>query len=267
MTLPFLPIDSILPQIKDSLRSALSLVIEAPPGAGKTTRVPPALLDESISGGREVWVLEPRRLAARLSARRVAEELGEKLGETVGYQVRFDEVSSAKTRLRFMTEGVVTRRLLSNPKLDGVGVVILDEFHERHLQADIALALLKRLQNTQRPDLKIVVMSATLDALPIAGFLNDCPILKSEGRRFHVAIEYQPQHTDKPLAEQVADAVRRLVNEDLRGDVLVFLPGAAEINRAQAACAEIAAKHNLLLLPLHGDLSPADQDLAVRPAD
>lgn len=267
MTLQSLPIDSLLPQIIASLQSNPNLVIEAPPGAGKTTRVPPALLNQSVSDNKEVWVLEPRRLAARMSARRVAEELGEKLGETVGYQVRFDEVSSAKTRLRFMTEGVLTRRLLSNPNLDGVGVVVLDEFHERHLQADVALALLKRLQNTKRPDLKIVAMSATLDALPIAKFLNDCSIVRSEGRRFDVAIEYQSQFTDKPLAEQVADAVRRLVSKDLKGDVLVFLPGAAEIRRAQTACAEIAAKHNLLVLPLHGDLAPTDQDMAVRPAD
>ncbi len=267
MTLQSLPIDLLLPQIITSLQSSPNLVIEAPPGAGKTTRVPPTLLGKSVSDNKEVWVLEPGRLAARMSARRVAEELGEKLGETVGYQVRFDEVSSAKTRLRFMTEGVLTRRLLSNPNLDGVGVVVLDEFHERHLQSDVALALLRRLQHTTRPDLKIVAMSATLDALPIAKFLSDCQILRSEGRRFDVAIEYQSQYTDKPLADQVADAVHRLMKEEMNGDVLIFLPGASEIRRAQAACAQIAAKNDLLVLPLHGDLPPAEQDVAVRPAD
>src|ERR671917_739763 len=151
-----LPIDSLLPEIVASLRRAPNLVVEAPPGAGKTTRVPPALLDEGVAGGGEVWVLEPRRLAARLSARRVAEERGEGVGETVGYQVRFEEVSGPRTRIRFLTEGVLTRRMLSDPKLERVGVVVLDEFHERHLQADLALALLKRLQKGARPRLKLV---------------------------------------------------------------------------------------------------------------
>src|SRR5207244_2690436 len=138
------------------------------PGAGKTTRVPPALLDAGIAGEGEVWVLEPRRLAARLSARRVAEERHERLGETIGYQVRFEEVAGPRTRLRFLTEGVLTRRLLSDPNIKNAGVMVLDEFHERHLQADLALALLRRLQHTARPDLRLVVMSATLDAAPIA---------------------------------------------------------------------------------------------------
>lgn len=262
-----LPIDSLLPQIIATLHSSSALVIEAPPGAGKTTRVPSALLDGGVSGECEVWVLEPRRLAARLSARRVAEERGERLGAMVGYQVRFEEVSGPRTRLRFLTEGVMTRRLLSNPQLEGVGVVVLDEFHERHLQADIALALLKRLQQTARPDLKIVAMSATLDAAPVAKFLDDCPVLRSEGRRFDVTIEYHARHDERPLAEQVAAAVRHLVDDGLDGDVLVFLPGATEIRRAQAACAETARRADLLLLPLHGELPPAEQDRAVRPAD
>src|SRR5262249_11638913 len=140
-----LPIDPLLPEIVARLRQSPNIILEAPPGAGKTTRVPPALLDAKITGGSEVLVLEPRRLAARMAARRVAEERGERLGETVGYQVRFEEVASAKTRLRFLTEGVLTRRLLSDPTLKNAGVVVLDEFHERHLQADLALALLKRL--------------------------------------------------------------------------------------------------------------------------
>ncbi|HMV47280.1 MAG TPA: ATP-dependent helicase HrpB, partial [Blastocatellia bacterium] len=211
-------------------------------------------------------VLEPRRLAARMAARRVAEERGEKLGQTVGYQVRFEEVASRETRLRFLTEGVLTRRLLSDPELKNVGVVVLDEFHERHLQADLALALLRRLQNTTRPDLKLVVMSATLNAAPIAAYLGNAPKLSSEGKRFDVAIEHSPREDNRPLAEQVAAAVRRLLAENPDGDVLVFLPGAAEIRRAQAACADLADKHNLLVLPLHGDLSAAEQDRAVKPA-
>jgi ATP-dependent helicase HrpB len=260
-----LPIDSLLPEIIAHLRHAPNLVLEAPPGAGKTTRVPPALLDACVASG-EVWVLEPRRLAARMAARRVAEERGERLGETVGYQVRFEEVAGPRTRLRFLTEGVLTRRLLSDPQLKNVGVVLLDEFHERHLQADLALALLRRLQKTARPDLKLVAMSATLDAGPIATFLEDAPALRSEGKRFDVAIEHPARPDDRPLAEQVASAVNRLIAEKLDGDVLVFLPGAAEIRRAQSACAAIAEKNDLIVAPLHGDLSAEEQDLAVKPA-
>ena len=154
--------DAILPEMIASLKRSPNLVIEAPPGAGKTTRVPPALLD-IVSG--EVVVLEPRRIAARLAARRVAWEMGEQVGQTIGYQVRFEEAISARTRVRFVTEGVLTRRLLSDPTLKGVAAVVLDEFHERHLESDLALALLKRLQRT-RPDLRIIVMSATLDTEP-----------------------------------------------------------------------------------------------------
>src|SRR5579885_1277676 len=170
-----LPIDELLPAAVAELRRSRCLVIEAPPGAGKTTRVPPALLEFG-----EVLVLEPRRLAARMAARRVAEELGERAGETAGYQVRFEDVTGPRTRLRFVTEGVLTRRLLSDPQLQGVSTVVLDEFHERRLDADLALALLKRLKQ------RIVVMSATLDAAPVARFLGDCPILRSEGKLFPI---------------------------------------------------------------------------------
>ena len=159
-----LPVDAILPDILDSLKRCANLVIEAPPGAGKTTRVPPALLD-MVSG--DVVVLEPRRIAARLAARRVAWELGEELGETVGYQVRFEQATSARTRLRFVTDGILARRFHSDPSLKGVDAVVLDEFHERHLESDLVLALLKRLQR-DRPDLLIIVMSATLDSGPVA---------------------------------------------------------------------------------------------------
>jgi ATP-dependent helicase HrpB len=262
-----LPIDGLLGEAVGALARAASLVIEAPPGAGKTTRVPPALLDAGAAGAGEVWVLEPRRLAARLSARRVAEERGESLGETVGYQVRFEEAAGPRTRIRFLTEGVLTRRLLSDPLLERAGVVILDEFHERHLQADLALALLKRLQRERRPDLRLVAMSATLDAAPLARYLDDCPVLRSEGRRFEVAVEHLARPDERPLEEQVEGAVRRLCAEGLDGDVLVFLPGAAAIRRAQAACARVAAEEDLLVLPLHGELPADEQDRAVRPAD
>ena len=180
-----LPIDALLPEIVEAFTASQNLVIEAPPGAGKTTRVPPALL-RAVKG--DVLVLEPRRIAARMAARRVAEELGENVGGTVGYHVRFEEASGPRTRLRFLTEGVLTRRLLGDPQLRGVSAVILDEFHERHLDADLALALLRRLQTSSRPDLKLVVMSATLEAGPIAAYLGGCPVLRSEGRMYDVAI-------------------------------------------------------------------------------
>ncbi|MEJ7711899.1 MAG: helicase-related protein [Pyrinomonadaceae bacterium] len=262
-----LPIDSLLPEIVAALRRTPNLVIEAPPGAGKTTRVPPALLDAVITDGREVWVLEPRRLAARLSARRVAEERNERIGETVGYQVRFEEAAGPRTKLRYLTEGIFTRRFLADPQLARVGAVVLDEFHERHLPTDLALALLKQLQHTARPDLRIVVMSATLEAAPVAAFLDDCPVIRSEGRRYAVAIEHLARPDERSLSAQIESSVRRLVAEDVSGDVLVFLPGAAEIRRAADACSAVAAESNLLVLPLHGDLSAHEQDLAIRPAE
>lgn len=237
-------------------------MIEAPPGAGKTTRVPPALL-EVVRGG--VLVLEPRRLAARLAARRVAEERGEKPGETVGYQVRFEQLAGARTRLRFLTEGILTRRLISDPVLAGVDAVVLDEFHERHLETDLALALLHRLQSTSRPDLKVVVMSATLDAAPIAAYLGGCPVLRSEGRLFDLDIVHRP-YSALPLEKQVAAALETLLAQTFSGDTLVFLPGAAEIRRAERECRAVAAKCGLLVLPLYGDLPPAEQDRALAPA-
>src|SRR5918912_1704909 len=203
-----LPIDALLAEIVASLRARPSLVLEAPPGAGKTTRVPPALLDAGLAGAGEVWGRGPRRLAARMAARRVAEERGEAVGETVGYQVRFDEVAGPRTRLRFLTEGVLTRRLLADPRLEDVGCVVLDEFHERHLQADLALALLRRLQGGARLDLTLVAMSATLDAAPVARYLGDCTVLRSEGRRFDVKTEHLARHDERPLELQVESAVR-----------------------------------------------------------
>ena len=260
-----LPIDPLLPSVVTSLRAHPTLVIEAPPGAGKTTRIPRALLDAGIAAG-EIVVLEPRRLAARLAARRVAEELGESVGETVGYQVRFEDVTSARTRIRFVTEGVLGRKLLSAPDLAGVSIVVLDEFHERHLQGDVALALVERLRRSRRPDLRVVVMSATLATEALASYLG-APVLRSEGRRFDVAIDHLPSPDDRPLASQIASAVRRLVVEGLEGDVLVFLPGAGEIRRAREACEKIAADANLMVVQLHGDLSPKEQDQALLRAD
>ena len=251
-----LPIDDVLPAILHEFRERRNVVIEAPPGAGKTTRVPPALL--GFDG--EVLVLQPRRIAARMAARRVSDELGERVGETCGYQVRFEEVASARTRIRFMTEGVLTRRLLTDPQLHGVGTVLLDEFHERHLEADVALALLRRLQRTTRRELRIGVMSATLNAAPIAAYLES-NVVRSEGRMFTVDVKYSG-HSGAPLEQQVASAV-----SGLEGDVLVFLPGAAEIRRASRECEGLARASGRLLLPLHGDLPPEEQDRAVQPAE
>lgn len=256
-----LPVDAAIPALLAALRRANAVVLEAPPGAGKTTRVPPALLSLDP---REVLVLEPRRLAARLAARRVAAELGESLGETVGYHVRFDDVSGPRTRLRFLTEGVLTRRLLADASLDQVATVVLDEFHERHLDGDLALALLRRLQATTRPDLRLVVMSATLDAAPIAAYLGDCPVVRSEGRLFETDLRYTPA-SSASLEDQVLAALGSLPRPP--GDILVFLPGAREIRRALDATQNLLAQRHWLGVALYGDLSPEEQDRAVTPAD
>ena len=255
-----LPIDPLLPTILESLGAHPNLIIEAAPGAGKTTRVPPAVLQF----GGSVLVLEPRRIAARLAARRVAAELGEPVGQTIGYQVRFEEIASTQTRLRFLTEGVLTRRMLSDPNLAGVSTVILDEFHERHIETDLALALLRRLQQTKRPDLRIIVMSATIDAAPVQRFLNHAPLVRSEGRLFPLEIGFTP-YSAAPLEEQVALAAERLLATEASGDILVFLPGAAEIRRAARASESLARRFHLAIAPLYGDLSPAEQDAAVEP--
>lgn len=254
-----LPIDERIPEILAALRHSPNLVVEAEPGAGKTTRVPPALLGL----GGNVLVLEPRRIAARMAARRVAHEMGEEPGQTVGYQVRFEEVASPKTRLRFLTEGVLTHRMISDPKLRGVSTIVLDEFHERHFETDLALALLRRLQQTARPELRIVVMSATLDAAPVSAFLGNCLSIKAGGRLFDLEISHTP-YTAASLEDQVASALASAIDEP--GDILVFLPGAAEIRRAARAIEPLARRHNLLIAPLYGDLSPAEQDRAVEPA-
>jgi ATP-dependent helicase HrpB len=229
--------------------------------------VPAALVAAGLVEG-EVVVLEPRRLAARMAARRVADELGEQPGETVGYQVRYEDVSGPRTRIRYVTEGLLTRRLLSDPMLRGVGAVVLDEFHERHLQGDLALALLRRLQRTSRPELRLVAMSATLDAEPVAAYL-DAPRLRSEGRRFDVAVEYlspeEAARADQRLEDHVARAVKRLLREEPDGHLLVFLPGGAEIRWCAARLAGLA-ELGVDVLPLHGDLPPEAQDRAVRPS-
>ena len=264
--LPTLPIDDVLASLVAAVRERGAAVLVAPPGAGKTTRVPGALLDAGLAGDADVVVLEPRRLAARLAAARVASERGGRLGDEVGYEVRFDRKVGGATRIRFVTEGILTRRLLDDPTLRGTGVVILDELHERHLAGDLSLALCQRLRRGPRPDLKIVAMSATIDPGPVAAFL-DAPVVESLGRTFPVDVEHAAAPDDRHVGKQVASAVRRLVGEGLDGDVLVFLPGGGEIRRAAEDLAELAARANLLVLPLHGELSADEQDRAVARAD
>ncbi|MCS7044432.1 MAG: helicase-related protein [Bryobacteraceae bacterium] len=255
-----LPVDAILEDVRAALRRGPCLVLEAPPGAGKTTRVPAALLD--VLPG-QILVLEPRRLAARLAAERVARERGERPGETVGWQVRFQRVAGARTRLLYLTEGLLARRLLVDPGLEGVSAVVLDEFHERHLEGDLALALLRRLQLAARPDLRLLVMSATLDGAAVAQFLGGCPLLRSEGRLHPLEVRYTP-HSAQRLEELVQEAVEACWTET-EGDILVFLPGAAEIRRAMERLLARRIAHEADILPLHGDLPPEQQDRAVQP--
>lgn len=261
-----LPIDDSLPRVRAELLRHQALVLAAEPGAGKTTRVPPALLDAGIAEGRQIAILEPRRIAARLMARRVAQECGEPLGESVGYQVRFEEVGGPRTRLVFMTEGVLARHFMDDPSLSAFGAVILDEVHERHLETDLALALLRRLMRERR-DLKVVAMSATIDAEALSSFLGDAPVVRVPGRTHDVAIEYLPLPDARPLDLQVQSALRRAVRDDPcdTGDILAFLPGAAEIRRASDACAELARHLQIDIHPLHGDLGAEQQDRAIAP--
>lgn len=258
-----LPIDQHLPRLVRALDEAHRLVLIAEPGAGKTTRVPPALLEAPFLAGGEIWVSQPRRLAARAAARRVADELGEPLGGRVGFHVRHEQVAGPRTRLRFVTEGVLLRRLMQDPALRGVSAVVLDELHERSLQADTALAWLCR---EQQPDSKprLLVMSATLQAEPVARHLG-CDVLHVEGRCFPVAIEHREQGADRPKPQRVAATLRRLLHEGLDGDVLVFLPGAAEIRAAKQACEAACREAAVELVTLHGDLPSAQQRRAIVP--
>ncbi len=270
-----LPIAAIVDNLRRALDSASNVVIEAPPGAGKTTVVPLILLEhaDSHADAGELIVLQPRRLAARLAALRVAELLGEPVGERVGYQVRFEQARSARTRILFVTEGVLLRRLRDDPELTRVSAVVLDEFHERHLDGDLALALVRRLQQTTRPDLRVLAMSATLDGEPVASFL-DAVRLRSEGRTYPVEIEYRPPRSrvgELPLERQIAQAVHELSERGVigraaaePGHVLVFLPGVREIRATSEACAAIAERAGLEILPLHGELPREQQDRAVR---
>jgi ATP-dependent helicase HrpB len=256
-----LPIDVVLPDALRALEGSNRLVLEAPPGAGKTTRLPWAVATEASFCKGRVIVTEPRRIAASLAARRVADEQGQKLGGAVGYQVRFEDVTSEGTRVAYVTEGILLRRLAQDPELRGVDCVIIDELHERSLDADLCLSLVERLQRTTRPDLRLVAMSATLEGASVATYLGECPRLRSEGRTFDVEIRHAQAADDRPLEKQVRSAVREALARE--GDVLVFLPGALEIRRCQQALSEVYS--DIEIVPLHGDLPVAEQQKAVSP--
>lgn len=260
-----LPIDAVLDELADALRAANAAVLVAPPGAGKTTRVPLALLDAPWLAGRKIIMLEPRRIAARASAERMASTLGERAGETVGYRVRFGSKISRRTRIEVVTEGIFARQILDDPELTGVGAVLFDEFHERSLDADLGLALARDAQVGLREDLRILVMSATIDGARIAKLLGDAPVIASEGRAFPVVTRYLGRKPDIQIERQMADAIAAALRADL-GSVLAFLPGAAEIRRTQNFLAERVQDAGIEIVPLFGALDAAVQDRAIQPA-
>lgn len=260
--LPDLPVRAILADLEAALGRHGAAVLVAPPGAGKSTLVPLALLDAPWLSGKHVLLLEPRRLATRLLARRMADLLGEPLGRTVGYAVRFERVAGPATRLEVLTEGVFLRRLQADPGLEGIGLVILDELHERAIETDLALALLLEVRAALRPDLRLLAMSATLEAERVAALSGGVPVLRAEGRSFPVETRWRPRPREAPLAPAIVAAVEEALAKS-PGDVLVFLPGGREI-RAAAAALE-ARRPELLVRPLHADLPRADQEAALAP--
>jgi ATP-dependent helicase HrpB len=257
------PVDELLPRIRESLAAHPRLVLEAPPGAGKTTRVPPALLDAPWLQGRRIVMLEPRRVAARAAAGFMARQLGEEVGATVGYRIRFERRLSAATRIEVVTEGILTRMLQDDPMLEGTGALLFDEFHERHLSADLGLALALDVQAQVRPELRLVVMSATLDGERLAAFL-DAPRITSAGRSHPVDIAHFPARREESLEQQMRRAVSQAL-EQHDGDVLAFLPGRREIARVHAAMAGRAGER-IELLELHGDLPVEQQVRVLQPA-
>ncbi len=286
-----LPIHQIHTPIVETLRAGNRLVLVAPTGSGKTTQVPQMLLEAGLAGDKKIVVLQPRRVAARTVAARVAWERNCKLGGEVGYQIRFDDQTSLGTRICFVTEGILLRWLQDDRTLPDVGIILFDEFHERNLLSDVALALVKQLQQTQRPDLKLAVMSATLDAEPVADYLSvvtspaqagnpcpdstsrrsdsttlpPCPILVSEGQSFPVEVRWLASHDERPISDQAADVVEQVVNSGEPGDILIFMPGMGEINATINACRATRTSERLAFIPLHGELQPEEQDLAFSP--
>src|SRR6202453_1398375 len=260
-----LPIDAALPALTAALRAGNAAVLVAPPGAGKTTRVPLVLAAEGWAKDRRILVLEPRRLAARAAAARMAATLNERVGDTVGLRGRFGSKISRKTRIEVVTEGIFTRLILDDPMLDGVAAVLFDEFHERSLDADLGLALARDAQQGLREDLRILVMSATLDGARVAKLLGGAPVVASEGRAFPVETRYLGRKADAPVERQMADAIATALRAD-PGSVLAFLPGAAEIRRTQNFLAERIHDASIEIVPLFGALDAAVQDRAIAPA-
>ncbi|MGE3540658.1 MAG: ATP-dependent helicase HrpB [Candidatus Tectimicrobiota bacterium] len=264
-----LPIYALADELAAVCQTQTRLVLSAPTGSGKSTQVPQILLDRGLLGSGEVIILQPRRLAARLLARRVAEERGCPLGTEVGYQVRLDSQVSAATRIRYVTEGILLRRLLTSPTLEGVSAILFDEFHERHVYGDITLARAKMLQETVRPDLRLLVMSATLDTPLVREYLAPCQVLEAAGRLHPVQVTYLERPLDvrrQPVWESAADAFERLVRLPVEGDVLIFMPGAYEIMRTIDAIGDLQGARGWTVLPLYGELPVAEQDRAVRPS-
>lgn len=260
-----LPIQTSLAEVRACLARTGNLVVQAPPGSGKTTILPLALLDEAWSTAGRIIVLEPRRLAARMAARRMADLLGEAVGETVGYRVRFDTKVGPKTRIELNTDGVFLRRLQRDPELQGVSAVLFDECHERGLDSDASLALCLEAQAALRPDLRLVAMSATLDAAPFAALMGNCPVVTGEGQSYPVETRWRPispqARLDAAVAGQVQDALL-----ETEGDLLVFLPGVAEIRRVEGLLAEARLAPDVSVLPLYGDLPGPQQDQALQPS-
>jgi ATP-dependent helicase HrpB len=260
-----LPIQTVLPAVTEALNQSANLVVQAPPGSGKTTLLPLALLDQPWAKDGRIIVLEPRRLAARLAARRMASLLGESVGETVGYRVRLDSKVGLRTRLELNTDGVFLRRLQRDPELKGIAAVLFDECHERGLESDVALALCLESQGALRPDLKLIAMSATLDAAPFARLMGNCPVVTGEGQSYPVQTRWLPVAPQGRIEPAVADAVRAALDET-EGDILVFLPGIAEIRRVETLLAEARLPAQATVMPLYGDLAGEEQDAALRPS-
>ena len=259
------PITPLLPDIRTALAAQPRLVLEAPPGAGKTTQVPLALLAEPWLEGKKIVMLEPRRIAARAAAQFMAQQLGEPIGQTVGYRIRFESKVSAATRIEVVTEGILTRLIQDDPELSGIGAILFDEFHERHLAGDLGAALALDIQHTLRPDLRIVVMSATLDGERIAQWL-DAPRLSSPGRSFPVRIDYPPARAQESVEHHLARVARQALDENT-GDVLAFLPGRREIARVQGILSQSLQHDEVEIVALHGELSLAEQQLALAPGE
>jgi ATP-dependent helicase HrpB len=260
-----LPIDDALGRLIEALRAGNAAVLVAPPGAGKTTRVPLVLVDEPWAADKKILVLEPRRLAARAAAARMASTIGEQVGDTVGLRVRFGSKVSRRTRIEVVTEGVFTRLILDDPSLEGIGAVLFDEFHERSLDADLGLALARDVQEGLRDDLKVLVMSATLDGARVAALLGNAPVVESEGRAFPVETRYLGRDPRERIERQMADAVQRALRVDT-GSVLVFLPGAGEIRRTETLLRERIDDPNVDVVALFGALEGREQDRAISPA-